>query len=86
MTTTHEKQYKFKVDDREFSEDQPTITGAQIRQIAEIPPAYQLFQEVRGEKKEDRQIGNDDIVNLAAPGIEKLYTVPPATFGDRGCH
>ena len=84
MTTTHEKQYKFKVNDKEFAEDQSTITGAQIRQIAEIPPSYQLFLEVRGDKKEDRQIGNDDVVNLAAPGIEKLYTVPPATFGDRG--
>jgi hypothetical protein len=83
MTTTHEKQYKFKVNDKEFEEDQPTITGAQIRQIAEVPPTYQLFLEVHGDKP-DIPIGNDDVVNLAAPGIEKLHTVPPATFGYRG--
>jgi hypothetical protein len=84
MTATRLKQYKFKVNDMEFAVDEPTITGAQIRQIAQIPPSYQLFLEIHGDSKEDRQIGNDDVVNLAAPGIEKLYTVPPATFGHCG--
>ena len=86
MSAPHEKQYKYKVDDKQYDDDRPTITGAEIRQIAEIPPAYQLFLEVSGEKHEDRLIGNGDIVNLASPGIEKLYTVPPATFGNDGHH
>ena len=83
MTTTHEKQYKFKVNDQEFESDRSNITGNEIRQIAQIPPAYQLFLEVHGQK-EDRIIGNEEVVDLATPGIEKLYTVPPATFGHRG--
>jgi hypothetical protein len=77
----HEEKYKFKVNDKEFEQDQPTLTGAQVRQIAEVPPAYQLFLEVHGGKKEDRLIGNGDVVDLTVPGIQKLYTVPPATFG-----
>ena len=82
MTTTAQgKKFKFKVNDKEFEVATPTITGAQIRLLAEIPPTYQLFLEVPGDKKEDRLIGDGDSVNLAEPGIEKLYTVPPATFG-----
>jgi len=84
MTTNHEMEYKFKVDDKEYEVHESTITGAQIRQIAEIPPTYQLFLEVHGDKKEDRLIGNSDVVNLAEPGIQKLYAVPPANFGARG--
>lgn len=75
------KKFKFEVNDKEFEVGTPTITGAQIRQLAEIPPAYQLFLEVPGDKKQDRLIGDGDSVNLAEPGIEELYTVPPATFG-----
>ncbi len=84
MTTAAQgKKFKFRVNDKEFEVGTPTITGLEIRQLAEIPPAYQLFLEVPGEKKEDRLIGDGDLVNLAEPGIEKLYTVPPATFGIR---
>jgi hypothetical protein len=84
MTTAHEKPFKFKVDDKDFTDLEDSINGAHIRQLAEIPASYQLFLEVPGEGREDRLINNDDIVNLAEPGIEKLYTLPPATFGCRG--
>ena len=83
MTTTQAKKFKFKVNDQEFESDSATITGREIRQLAQIPSGYQLFQELKGQR-EDRMIGDDDTVNLAEPGIEKLYTVPPATFGRRG--
>jgi hypothetical protein len=83
MTTAAQgKKFKFKVNDKEFEVDTPTITGAQIKQLAGVPPAYQLFLEIPGDDKEDRLIGDGDVVNLAEPGIEKLYTVPPATFGN----
>ncbi len=82
--TTQTSVFKFRVNDREFESDRPNITGDEIRQIAQVPPAYQLFQEVHGHKAEDKIIGNDDVVDLSAPGIEKLYTVPPATFGYSG--
>ena len=84
MTTTQTKVFKFRVNDREFETDRSSITGGEIRQIAQIPPGYQLFQEMHGHKAEDRMVGNDDVVDVTAPGIEKLYTVPPATFGSRG--
>ena len=31
----------------------------------------------------DRPVPDGDTVDLGAPGIEKFYTVPPATFGRR---
>jgi hypothetical protein len=82
-TAAHGKKFKFKVNDKNFEVDTASITGQQIRQQAQVPPAYQLFLEVPGEKKEDRLIGPGDQVSLGEPGIEKFYTVPPATFGVR---
>ena len=81
MSSAHEEKFKFFVDNKEYEWSKPTITGAEIRVVAGIAPTYQLFLEAHGEKKEDRQIRNDDIVNLKEHGVEKLFSVPPATFG-----
>jgi len=81
MANPHDKSYKFKVNDKDFTSEQPTVTGAQIKQIADVAPNYQLYLEVPGAKKEDRLITDGMTVNLAEPGIEKFYTVPAATFG-----
>lgn len=81
MSTTHTKTNKFKVDDVVLESEVTTLTGAQIKQLAGISPAYQLFLEDPGERHQDRQIQDADTVDLSHPGIEKLYSVPPATFG-----
>ena len=83
MSTGTARQYKFKVNDQVFETEQPILTGAQVKALAQIDPSYQLFLEIPGESKADRQIGDTDQLNFAEPGIEKLYTVPPATFGSR---
>jgi len=75
------KTFKFFVDDKRFEWDKPKITGAQIRELAHIDPNFQLFLEEPGPEKPDRLISNDQEVNLEEPGVEKFYTVPPATFG-----
>ena len=81
MKTDHDKTFKFKVDDTEFTTEVPKLTGLEIRQRASVDDGYQLFLEVHG-GKEDKQIKDSDEVDFATPGIEKLYTVPPATFGN----
>ena len=83
MTAATKKEYKFLVNDKSFESPNPSITGAQIRQVAQVPAGYQLFLEAHGEQKEDRQISDGDVVDLAAHGVEKFFTVPPATFGIR---
>ncbi len=81
MTSTQVKVYKYKVNDQDFETPQPSLTGAQIRQQVGIGADYQLFLEVPGEKKADKPIGDDTVVDFSAPGIQKLYTLPRATFG-----
>ena len=81
MAPEHEKTYKFKVDDKMFESVEAVLTGAQIKQKASVQPSFQLFLEVPGEAQPDRQISDTDKANLAEPGVEKFYTVPPATFG-----
>jgi hypothetical protein len=83
MAPEHEKTYKFKVDDKMFDSDKAIVTGAEIKQKASVQASFQLFLEVPGEAHPDRQISDTEPVNLAEPGVEKFYTVPPATFGKR---
>jgi len=75
------KKFKIFVDDTQYPWDSPKITGGQIRQLANIDPNFQLFLEEPGPEKPDRLITNDQEVDLTEPGVEKFYTVPPATFG-----
>ncbi len=75
------KKYKFFVDDKEFEVDSKTISGAAIKSLAHVDPAFQLFLEEKGPDKPDRLIKNDDSIDLGQPGVEKFYTVPAATFG-----
>jgi len=73
--------FKFKVDDVQYESPTAQLTGAQIKQLAQIGGGYQLFLEEPGKKKQDRLINDGDSVDFSQPGIEKLYSVPSATFG-----
>lgn len=55
----------FFVDDTPYSWAQPTITGAQIRQVAAIPANVDLFLKVPGHP--DDLIADDTIVKLGNP-------------------
>ncbi len=75
------KKYKFFVDDQQYETEKRTLSGAELRAIASVDPNFQIFLEEQGHDKPDRLIANDYSLNLDAPGVEKFYTVPPATFG-----
>ena len=75
------KAYKFFVDGKQFETDQQSITGQQLRMIAQIGPGIGIFLEEHGHNQPDRPITDSSSINLGEPGIEKFYTVPPATFG-----
>jgi hypothetical protein len=75
------KNYKFFVDGKQYEVEKKTVSGAEIRGIADIDPNYQLFLEDPGPEKPDRQIASDYSVDLDEPGVAKFYTIPPATFG-----
>jgi hypothetical protein len=42
------KKYKFFVDGKQYEVDKKTVSGAEIRGIADVDPNYQLFLEEPG--------------------------------------
>ena len=71
--------YKFFVDAKPYETTQRYRSGQQIKQQAEIPDNYQLYEEEEGDTP-DKPIVDDYTVDLA--GKEKhFFAVPPATFG-----
>lgn len=77
------KTYKYTVNGTHYESETPTVTGAQIRTVASIPADQQLFQEEGGQRP-DLLINPDTVVDLAQPGRDKFYSVPPANFGAMG--
>lgn len=76
-----EAEYRFQVDDgKPVSTNEPIVTGAKIKALAGVEPKYALFLEGKG-KEPDTQIYDDTKVDLREPGLERFYSMPPATFG-----
>lgn len=76
-------EYRFQVDDgKPILSTDPILTGAQIKALAGIQPDYGLYLEARGNDS-DTKITDGSSVDLRQPGVERFYTVPPATFGER---
>jgi hypothetical protein len=69
---------KYTIDGKEFKSDKQYIKGLQIRKVGEIPDHDLIFLSIKG-PWEDELIGNDDIVDLARPGIEHFYSKPEIT-------
>lgn len=77
----HKKLYKFFVDAKPYETDKESLSGVDIKRIANISPTYQLFEEEEGDHP-DKQIADSESVHM--PGkIKHFYAVPPATFGRR---
>jgi hypothetical protein len=77
----HPKKYHFFVDGKKYETDQSSLTGADIKNVASVNPAYQLFLEEKGDAP-DRPISDLEAVILAEK-TRHFYAVPPATFGKR---
>jgi hypothetical protein len=74
------RQFNFTVDDKPVHSATSVLTGAQIKAMAGVDPAYGLFLQGHGGAA-DRQIGDTESINLEEPGREKFYSAPPATYG-----
>ena len=70
------------VDDAKYETDQPTITGAAIKdKIPNFNPQYILVLEGHGNHP-DQVINDDTTVDLTKDqGPKRFFTAPPATFG-----
>jgi len=75
----HQKQYHFFVDAKRYETQEASLTGAEIKKIAGLPPTYQVFEEEEGDTP-DKPISDAEAVRLDGK-IKHFYAVPPATFG-----
>lgn len=79
MSEEPKQKYHFFVDAKQYETEHESLTGADIKKQADVPPTYQLFLEEEGEAP-DKPISDVEGVNLK--GREKhFFAVPPATFG-----
>lgn len=70
--------HHFFVDGAEYSTDKPTLTGLEIKTIANVPGNYQLFLEEKGDAP-DRAISDGESIVIGHK--DHFFAVPPATFG-----
>lgn len=75
----HPKEYHFFVDGTRYDVAQSSITGADVKRIANVDPSYQVFLEGDGGGA-DELIADTTGVDLTH-GAKHFYTAPPATFG-----
>ena len=80
-TEAGRKKYKLFVDSRQYEWGKQYISGTELRALAGIASGVQVFLEEPGPEKPDRPVPPEASINLDEPGVEKFYTVPPATFG-----
>jgi len=76
-----EREHHFFVDAKRYETEQKSLTGTEIKKIADIPPTYQVFLEEEGDTP-DKAISDIEAVDLEGR-IKHFYAVPPATFGRR---
>lgn len=68
------RRYRIRVDRERFIVDTATPTGSQILIIAgKDPKEWQLNQRIGGQVI---AVGNDEVVDLTTPGIERFVTLP----------
>lgn len=82
MADKHVPKFKFKVDNKEFEQDGPGITGAQIKALVTAPAAYGVWLVVPG-PTDDEEIGDTETADLGRPGLEKFITGPKQTTEGR---
>ncbi len=69
------KTYKIRIDKQNYEVSEPTLTGRQLLEKAGKPPAnYKLFLRLPGQQPQE--VGLDEEVDLAKPGVERFVTLP----------
>lgn len=68
----HEKGYKYMVRNRMFETEKRFITGREVLENAGLMPVNQYKLDLKLKGNRYREIGLDEKVDLADPGIEKF--------------
>jgi hypothetical protein len=67
------KKFVLKINNKTFHWHEQYITGAQVKELGEIPMKDLLFLNIKG-NNEDQLIENEMIVDLGLPGLERFYS------------
>ncbi len=70
--TNNKPTFKIIVDQHSHDWPKPTITGAEIKQLACVDMSYGVWQEVPGPT--DPAVGDSQEVDLTKPGVERFFT------------
>lgn len=75
-----DRDFKLTLDARQLAWGKPLIRGADLYELGNVDEAHAVFVEVEG--GEDRLVEPDEIIDLAAPGVERFVTAirRPRTF------
>ncbi len=68
-----ESKIKILIDQKPFEIKQQFITGAQIKALIGVPPNYGVWLKVNGPEP-DKEIADNEQVDLAQPGREHFFT------------
>jgi hypothetical protein len=78
MAKADKTKFSIHIDGQEYHVDQESMTGSDLKQVANKDPQFQIFLEGHGNDP-DQQIGDAEALQIKS-GMH-FYTVPPATFG-----
>lgn len=70
--------YKILIDNKPFDHPNQFITGKEIKNFVSAPANYGVWLKVKGSGK-DKEIGDDERVDLSEPGREHFFTGPKTT-------
>lgn len=68
-----EQKFKIMIDQKSFEIEGQFITGAQLKSLVGAPPSYGVWLKVNG-PGQDKEIANNEQVDLAQPGREHFFT------------
>lgn len=67
------EKYKILIDQKPFEVEDQFITGAQIKALVGVPTNYGVWLKVSGPGN-DKEISDNETVDLAQPGREHFFT------------
>lgn len=76
--TKTQTKINIRINDHHYKVHKKEMTGAELKELADIPGANLLFREVRG-PGDDEQIPDSTAVHLH--DHDRFYDMPPGNFG-----
>ena len=73
-----DRTFKLTLDDVQIEWGKPVMCGAVLYELAKLDNDEAVFLKVKG--GEDRLIGQEEMINLTKPGIERFITAPKASL------